>query len=182
MSADLDKTLGELGSEYAGVVARLKSSCEIEPRPRKSAMSGRKLFWPYAAALAAAVVLAVMLSGVWRRDDVHQDGRAELPAEPPARTAPLQTARIHSEYSLAFNANEKDILNELVDTQNPDGSWGNDFLTRQNATALKKINQTSVAFRKAMRYLRSKGLRPLDDREFFDRQREYRERFLSCRS
>lgn len=179
MSADLDKTLGELGSEYAGVVERLKSSCEIEPRSRNFAKPGRKIFWRYAVASAAAVVVAVMFFG-FGGDGADPEG-VELSTEPSARTASLSDAKIHSDYSLAFNVNDKDVLNQLVSTQLPDGSWGNDFLTRQNAAALKKINQTSVSFRKALRYLRSKGLRPLDDQEFIKRRQEYCERCLTCR-
>ena len=49
---------------------------------------------------------------------------------------------------------------EMIATQNPDGSWENDFLTRRNAAALKACSDPAarVAYKKAMRYLCFKGL------------------------
>ena len=47
---------------------------------------------------------------------------------------------------------------EIIRTQRPDGSWGNDFLTVQNALALERHGETGVPYRRAKRYLRSKGL------------------------
>ena len=49
---------------------------------------------------------------------------------------------------------------EMIATQNPDGSWKNDFLTRRNAAALKVCGDPAaqVAYKKAMRNLRSRGV------------------------
>ena len=69
-------------------------------------------------------------------------------------------------YFLAFNLTDERSIEEIKRTQKPDGSWNNDLLTRQNATALKKVDDSSLAYRKAMRYLRSKGLSPHSDSEF----------------
>ena len=49
---------------------------------------------------------------------------------------------------------------EMIATQNPDGSWKNDFLTRRNAAALRGSSNpdAQVAYKKAMRNLRSRGV------------------------
>ena len=49
-------------------------------------------------------------------------------------------------------------VGEMVATQNPDGSWQNDFLTRRNAAALRNCPDARVAYKKAVRYLAAKGL------------------------
>ena len=48
----------------------------------------------------------------------------------------------------------------MIATQNPDGSWKNDFLTRRNAAALRGSSNPAaqVAYKKAMRNLRSRGV------------------------
>ena len=55
----------------------------------------------------------------------------------------------------------------IVRTQHADGSWDNDFLTRQNAAALRAASGDAprIAYRRAVRYLRAKGLTPLSDAE-----------------
>lgn len=49
---------------------------------------------------------------------------------------------------------------EMIATQNPDGSWKNDFLTRRNAAALKGSSNpaAAIAYKKAMRNLRTRGV------------------------
>ena len=49
---------------------------------------------------------------------------------------------------------------EMIATQNPDGSWKNDFLTRRNAAALKVCGDpvAQIAYRKAVRNLRLRGI------------------------
>ena len=51
-------------------------------------------------------------------------------------------------------------IDEMIATQNPDGSWQNDFLTRRNADALKFCGDPAaqVACRKAVRNLRVRGV------------------------
>jgi len=48
----------------------------------------------------------------------------------------------------------------MIASQNADGSWQNDFLTRRNAAVLAKCDgmEARVAYKKAMRNLRAKGI------------------------
>ena len=48
----------------------------------------------------------------------------------------------------------------MIATQRSDGSWQNDFLTRRNAAALKDCTTPAaqIAYKKAMRNLRSRGI------------------------
>ena len=48
----------------------------------------------------------------------------------------------------------------MIATQNADGSWKNDFLTRRNADALKGCADPAaqIAYKKAMRNLRAHGV------------------------
>ena len=61
----------------------------------------------------------------------------------------------------AYGAHEyqMDVL-EMIATQNPDGSWKNDFLTRRNAAALKVCGDpgAQIAYKKAVRNLRLRGI------------------------
>ncbi|MBQ6137808.1 MAG: hypothetical protein IJI73_10615, partial [Kiritimatiellae bacterium] len=59
----------------------------------------------------------------------------------------------------------------ILASQRADGSWTNDFITRQNAAALRRGESAAakVAYRRAVRYLRSRGLSPLSDEELRDR-------------
>ena len=59
----------------------------------------------------------------------------------------------------AYGAREYRMsVDEMLATQNPDGSWQNDFLTRRNAAALRGIPAARVSYKKAVRYLNAKGL------------------------
>ena len=51
-------------------------------------------------------------------------------------------------------------ISEMIVTQNPDGSWKNDFLTRRNAAALKVCGDPAaqIAYKKAVRNLRLRGI------------------------
>ena len=81
------------------------------------------------------------------------------PAEP-AVDAP------RSAYVLAYSPDAATVA-VIVRTQHADGSWDNDFLTRQNAAALRSASGDAprIAYRRAVRYLRAKGLAPLSDAE-----------------
>ena len=48
----------------------------------------------------------------------------------------------------------------MIASQNPDGSWANDFLTRRNAEVLRTSDdpEARVAYKKAMRNLRFRGM------------------------
>ncbi|MBR2921356.1 MAG: hypothetical protein IKC27_08390 [Kiritimatiellae bacterium] len=153
MSEDLDRTLNELGVEYVSVVARLKTLREVVPAGRAHARKRKWLSWT-ASAVAASLIIAAALA-------VFFNG-----PEASCNHASQSSANSRMPYMLAFSASDKDVLEEIKRTQNPDGSWMNDSLTRQNAAVLKKFDGKSIACRKAARYLRFKGIPPLSDSEF----------------
>lgn len=153
MSADLDKTLRELGGEYIHVVAKLKTLREVEPAGRAHARK-RKWLFRIGSAIAASLIIAAALA-------VFFNG-----PEASCNHASQSSANSRMPYMLAFSASDKDVLEEIKRTQNPDGSWMNDSLTRQNTAVLKKFDEKSLAYRKAARYLRFKGISPLTENEF----------------
>jgi ABC-type multidrug transport system fused ATPase/permease subunit len=67
------------------------------------------------------------------------------------------------EYAFAHRGDA--AVEEIIRRQRIDGSWGTDFLTRQNAAALKLVPSARSAYKKALRYLRSKGLQPMSEAE-----------------
>ena len=152
MNADLEKTVEELGPAYRDVVARLRASREVEPTRigPKALTPGRASRSPVsylaAASLAAALALAVLY--VAPRGG---DAAAEVPL---------------TVYTVAYAPTEE-ALELILASQRADGSWSNDFLTRQNAAALRASGdeRMRVAYRRAVRYLRTKGLAPLTDAE-----------------
>ena len=152
MNADLEKTVEELGPAYRDVVARLRASREVEPTrigpkaPAPGRASRSPVSYLAAASLAAALALAVLY--VAPRGG---DAAAEVPL---------------TIYTVAYAPTEE-ALELIVASQRADGSWSNDFLTRQNAAALRasEDERMRVAYRRAVRYLRTKGLAPLTDAE-----------------
>jgi len=145
MTKDLEETLSELGAGYREVVERLRA-CEVAPRA-PSRGRWRRLAPP--AYLAAASVAAALLGSAW----LFSARRG--PAQGDARRA----------YTAAY---ERDgaALAAMLASQRADGSWANDFLTLQNAAALRAAGgKPSVAYKKAVRYLRSRGLNPLTEDE-----------------
>ena len=147
MTKDLEETLAGLGPGYRAVVERLTAGATVEPRPGRRAPA----FPPRASAarraplLAAAALLAVLAIGtVFFRGGGH--------GVPPA----VHAAR---EYRLA-EIHDGLAVEEMIRTQNADGSWRNDFLTRRNAEALARCPHAGakVAYKKAMRNLRVRGL------------------------
>jgi hypothetical protein len=153
MSEDLDRTLNELGGEYVSVVARLKTLREVEPAGRAHARK-RKWLFRIGSAIAASLIIAVALAVFFKEPEATYNHASQ------------SSANFQMPYMLAFSASDKNVLEEIKRTQNPDGSWMNDSLTRQNAAALKKFDGKSIACRKAARYLRFKGIPPLSDSEF----------------
>lgn len=152
MNADLEKTVEELGPAYRDVVARLRASREVEPTrigpkaPAPGRASRSPVSYLAAASLAAALALAVLY--VAPRGG---DAAAEVPL---------------TVYTVAYAPTEE-ALELILASQRADGSWSNDFLTRQNAAALRASDdeRMRVAYRRAVRYLRTKGLSPLTDAE-----------------
>ena len=159
MNADLEETVGELGPGYRDVVARLRAAREVEPG--KAPVTGRAGAAPWCAArspfsylVAASLVAALALAVLY----VMPRGGST------AAEVPLTV------YTVAYAPTEE-ALEAIVASQRADGSWSNDFLTRQNAAALRASDEDRmrVAYRRAVRYLRSKGLAPLTDEELRQR-------------
>ena len=160
MNGDLEKTLDELGPEYRAVVARLKVAREVEPSTRHQwrshestspALPGAGTLFRRAGYLAAASLLVALGLSIFLQD------AAQSPR------APYAGAKV---YTVAY-APTPEALEQIVASQRTDGSWANDFLTQQNAAALRASPDARLhlAYRRAVRYLRSKGLSPLTDEE-----------------
>ena len=152
MNADLEATRDELGPGYRAVVGRLCAAATVEPRAERLRgqapwRQGPALWWPRAGYLVAASLFAAIALSIFLQ-----------PTRPAAIPA---AARV---YTVAYAPDEA-ALKELVASQRADGSWDNDFLTRQNAAALRGVAVARVPYRKAVRYLKAKGLSPLTDAE-----------------
>ncbi len=159
MNADLAKTLDDLGPEYAEFVRALRRSREVEPSGAVTIAPPRvwrRWTWRH---LAAAASLAALLASL----PVIIDG-ARGPRPAPGGEASA------SAYTLALAGDGHVPVDELVRTQNADGSWANDYLTRQNAAALRGVGEANTAYRRALRYLRAKGLAPLTEDELTERR------------
>ena len=144
MSRDLEETLNELDPEYRAVVARLRGAHEAADFRRDTFDAGRRGFvsevfrlksYLTAASLLVLVGIGVVFLG---RQDVRRETKD-------AKSAPRE-----------YRAS----VAEMIATQNPDGSWKNDFLTRRNAAALKVCGDPAaqVAYKKAVRNLRVRGV------------------------
>ena len=156
MNKDLEETLDELGPGYRTVASRLLAAREVEPassgigvRPSFDNRLTTTVVRLWRPLLAASVVVALGLSFMFLGSSKQPD-RAER-------------FRV---YTVAYAPTEE-ALELIVATQRADGSWTNDFLTRQNAAALRSSQDARmrIAYRRAVRYLRSKGLAPLSDAE-----------------
>ncbi|MGN0833378.1 MAG: hypothetical protein ACI4RD_06990 [Kiritimatiellia bacterium] len=138
MNADLERELQE-HPELRPVVGRLLAGRERNVERalpvRRPLFASRVL--RFAPPLAAASLLAALAFSVWFRP---------APSGQPVRRG-VYGAR---EYHLTAE--------EMIATQNPDGSWQNDFLTQRNAAVLRNVPSAAVAYKRAVRYLRSKGL------------------------
>ena len=139
MNADLEKSLEELGPGCGEVVARLKNACEIECGPGRRATGGSRFV--RGSYLAAAALLLVAALAIHFRPVTPDSQRSARHSTPAPREYAMTTA-------------------EMIDSQNPDGSWANDFLTRRNAAALRPLTDAAsrVAYKKAVRNLRLRGL------------------------
>ncbi len=140
MNRDLQATLKKLGPDYHRLVREMKAP--FEDRPTARPLPRWKIGY-----LSAAVLAAVFGLTVWFR------------SAPAPRTAP----RI---YTIAYAATP-DALRTIVASQRADGSWENDFLTRQNAAVLQNatIPDQRIAYLRAVRYLRRRGLSPFTEAE-----------------
>ena len=147
MTEDLANTLRELGSGYREVADRLFAARETPGRVRSPARGDRPrwLVGDRPRWLAAAAVAVVA-------------GFVAVFALAPSRKA-APTAAFGGEYRLALEADGA-AIREIIRTQNADGSWKNDFLTKRNAAVLKgcDVAGARVAYKKAMRNLRIRGV------------------------
>ena len=139
MNRDLEETLNELGPDYRAVVARLRAGREAASGSRSSgdSRSSSRAAYLVAASLLVLIGLTVVhLSQSQSQTTNHKPQTPSCPREYRATVA------------------------EMIATQNPDGSWQNDFLTRRNAAALKDSDHLAaqIAYKKAMRNLRARGV------------------------
>ena len=146
MSRDLEEQLDELGPAYRAVVARLRAGREAEPggrgaRSSSDARGSRDSSFSRQAYLVAASLLVAVALGVFFSQSVNSPiGQS------------VNSPRAPREYVMS--------VPEMLATQNPDGSWQNDFLTRRNAEALRLCagEEARIAYKTAMRNLRARGL------------------------
>ena len=134
MSRDLEEQLDEMGLEYRAVVMRLRRAREAQGNKEQG--TGNR-GWLVAASLLIVLGLCVFFQA--------------------SRTS--QTSRTFQTSPRGAHEYQMDV-SEMIATQNPDGSWKNDFLTRRNAAALRVCGDPAaqVAYKKAMRNLRSRGI------------------------
>ena len=138
MSRDLEEQLNEMGPEYRAVVFRLRMAREAAQGIRSPVFRLRsKVLRSVLAAASLLVFAGLGVVFLGRKDFRHETKDV--------RFAP-------GEYRAS--------VSEMIATQNPDGSWKNDFLTRRNAAALKVCGDPAarVAYKKALRNLRARGV------------------------
>lgn len=146
MTKDLKETLLELGPEYASVVNRLiDGKIPNEKRAFSFAFLSLNKFL-----VAASIAISLAIATVYVSFKSSQHNILN---------------NVPRAYKLAFIPSAR---TEIVSTQHEDGGWGSDFITRQNAAVLEgsKIESERIAYRKAVRYLRLKGISPISKCEF----------------
>ena len=165
MSRDLERQLEEMGPAYRAVVARLRAAREAEPRGQRRKGGGqrtkdsrqrrlplvrRSLSYLVAASLLVFLGLAV----VFVRSNNHPITQSNNSPCYTVRVTDAQTEYTHAELR------GDELVKELIRTQNPDGSWKDDALTRRNAEVLRtcRSDEAQAAYRKAIDNLRSRGL------------------------
>ena len=157
MSRDLEEQLGELGPECRAVVARLRAGREVEPcKPGagSSADSRSSRFYRQAYLVAASLLVAVVLGVLFPQSNNRTIEQSEQSNN--------RTIEQSEQSNNPPSAPREYVMTvpEMLATQNPDGSWKNDFLTRRNAEALRLCtgSDARIAYKKAMRNLRARGL------------------------
>ena len=145
MNRDLEEQLNEMGPAYRAVALRLCAAREAREDLRRETLDvGRrgftsKVFRPRSY-LTAASLLVVLGFGIFFLRPLDFRPKTQ---------------------DVGFGPREyRASVSEMIATQNPDGSWQNDFLTRRNAEALKLCGDPAaqVAYRKAVRNLRVRGV------------------------
>ena len=145
MTKDLEETLKGLGPGYRAVVGRLVGGAQVDfaPGHRQFAIPARRFSFRRPLLAAACIMILAGFATMFLGSDNHHHVRANAALE----------------YRLAETPGREAVA-EMIRTQNADGSWRNDFLTRRNAAALATSTdaQAKVAYKKAMRNLRVRGL------------------------
>ena len=154
MTQDLEQTLQELGEGYRSVVDRLLAayrppSCVepfVQPAERPLGRTAAAVAWGVALLAAASLVAFLGFGLVFR---------SSSPAE---RVYTVRVSDAAHEYQLAVVRDDR-AVQEMIRTQRADGGWGSEFLTRQNAAALRQCrgDDAQLAYRRAMRNLRIRG-------------------------
>ncbi len=179
MNADLEATLNELGPGYRAVVDRMlepfASDVPVEKATDEAVRSpGRRPFmFPWLVGGLVAASLAVVFGFMVVNSLRTTEGRIGED-----RPVAVGRAEIGSPWILAYSGTQSAIA-EMLRTQGADGSWSSDALTRQNAAALRHVESAGIAYRRAVRYLRTRGLVPLTDEEL--RRRSVRAEGLMAR-
>ena len=139
MNRDLEETLNELGPDYRAVVARLRAGREAASGSRSSSDSRSSSRAAYLVAASLLVLIGLTVVHLSQSQSQTTNHKPQTPSWP-------------REY--------RATVAEMIATQNPDGSWQNDFLTRRNAAALKVCGDPAaqIAYKKAMRNLRARGV------------------------
>ena len=139
MNRDLEETLNELGPDYCAVVARLRAGREAASGFRSSGDSRSSSRAAYLVAASLLVLIGLTVVQPSQSQSQTTNHKPQTPSCP-------------REY--------RATVAEMIATQNPDGSWQNDFLTRRNAAALKDSDNLAaqIAYKKAMRNLRARGV------------------------
>ena len=161
MTKDLEDTIKELGPGYKEVVDRLlapyaNAESQIARFPTVTESEPSRLARISRYLLAASILIALAFGVIF----MHPKTDYPIASSSSEDSVKLQEP---NSYTLAYMGNS--AKDEIIRTQNPDGSWENDFMTMQNAAALRVIDSTCIAYRKALRYLRSRGLSPITDAE-----------------
>ena len=148
MTKDLEETLVGMGPAYRAVVDRLVAGAEAEPRSGRRTLTfpaHSRAFGRQTLLAAASLLILLGLGFVFLRQG--------------EQTVAVRTSGAAHEYCLAETPGSE-AVSEMIRTQNADGSWRNDFLTRRNAAALShsSLAEARVAYKKAMRNLRVRGL------------------------
>lgn len=151
MTEDLERTLAELGPGYREVVGRLTAAYRPMALPAVALRRRRAAAWLVAASLLLVAGLCAVFGALCA-------GKAGPCA--PSRVYTVRATTPENEYLLALVRDDA-AVQEMIRTQRPDGSWKNDFLTKRNAEVLKDCpgEAAQIAYKKAVRNLRSRGVR-----------------------
>ena len=155
MSRDLERQLEEMGPAYRTVVARLRAARDVEPGGQRTKDSRQRplsaVFCPLSYLVAASLLVLLGL-GVVLFQTIKQSNNS--PSLYTVRVTDAQTEYTHAELR------GDELVKEIIRTQNPDGSWKDDALTRRNAEVLRtcRSDEAQAAYRKAIDNLRARGL------------------------